>query len=1008
MMQDRSRRQGNVITWVVLSSIVFAALLLGIASFGGSDQPPGGMEPFPGGNAGREDENPDCISLIQSDYIEGRITLDESILLQLRAIYEADQLPASYRSTTSIYEGTWVMRDIAEAWYDLQPETQAAVLEYLGAGEWEAEISGLPLEGAASLAAPARVQAQNTPSPTATPDPDEILTLETAHFYIKYRRADEHIAELTAEGLEDAYDHFLETPENGGLGFDAPGTLAHDGRYFVRISTLDNCILGHAIPLNYVMQGYSGPHLEITNRTACNNSPISDDDLQSTAVHEFFHVIQFGYDWQEDLWWMEATAKWAEQEVYECEDSYADFAGRYLLGHPELPLDFEVPANEQNPPAHRRLHVYAAGLFAIHLSNEYGADIVADIWDRASGSTTAVEAVNAEVAEREDLDAGQNAGWEWVWPEFIQRNYQGDYSAVKTILEPYKGRIPTDLLHPDENGESLHVGALEHLSAAYVRIESDAVPSHGDWILHVEIEAGAAGAVPESLVSIAVRPDGTTIVDEHAARSGQQEGDTLVLEFGGFGRTLDAVVLAFGNPDTIAGASFELTASLREDTVAPVGSAAGSVTILVTDISGSMDEDWHGQTKMEGARDAALRIVNMLEQESAFSSVDHQAGVVSFSDYAEMIVPLTADFEDLRDGLRSLQPMDMTNLGAGLILANDMLEDVKDDLPRYIILLSDGINNEGLSNADILAGPAAYAADQGACIYTVGFGDASSLDEDLLRAIAGRSDCGAYYHAESMQALSQAYIRIRHEAAGAIISELHDRIHQDETVTAAPLQVPEAQGELHLSLHWPGSALDLLLQDPLGRAVDATYPGASLAVYDDMINLIVADPMPGEWPLAVYGRDVPEGELEFGVVASVRESTFPQASGGGGAGVVLILLALAAGGVWLAATRRTRTRPAGAAALLVVESGPLHGQRVPLTAAGITIGRGASCRLRLADPAVSRRHARIRFAQGAWFLQDQGSAGGTLVNGQRFTAGRLHTGDRISIGNSTILFTLAA
>ena len=1007
-MQDRSRRQRNVITWVILTSVVFALLLIALAATGGSGGSPPATTPFTPPYDPEDAAPPDSFSLIQADLIQGTINLDEAVLLQLQAIYEADQLPAPYRSTTPIYEGTWVMRGIAEAWDDLLPETREAVLDYLGAGEWENEINGLPVNGAASMASLAPVQAQNTPAPTNTPDPNEVLTMETAHFYIRYRRADEHIADLTAEGLEDAYDHFLEAPEDGGLGFDAPGTLAHDGRYFVRITTLNNCILGHAIPINYVMRGYSGPHLEITNQATCNNNPISDNDIQSTAVHEFFHVIQFGYDWEEDLWWMEATAKWAEQEVYAWETSYADFAGKYLLGHPELPLDFQVPANEQNPPAHRRLHVYAAGLFAVHLSNEYGADIVEDIWDRASGSTTAVAAVNAELAQREGLDAGQNAGWAAVWPAFIQRNYRGDYPGVKTILEAYKGRIPTGLLHPDESGTSLHVGALDHLSAAYVRIESDAVPAQGSWILHVEIEAGAAGALPKSLVSLAIRPDCTTLVDEEAARSGQLENGILELEFGGFGSTINAVVLAFGNPDTAASASFELEASLREDTTAPEGTAAGSVTILVTDISGSMDEYWHGQTKIEGARDAALRIVNMLEQESAFSSVDHQAGVVSFSDYAEMIVPLTTDFNDLRDGLRSLQPMDMTNLGAGLIVANDMLEDVEDDLPRYIILLSDGINNEGLSNADILAGPAAYAGEQGACIYTVGFGDATNLDEDLLRAIADRSDCGAYYHAESMQALADAYIRIRHEAAGAIISEQHERIHQDETVTAEPLQVPEAQDEMHLSLSWAGSALDLLLQDPLGRTVDETYPGASLAVYDDMINLIVANPMPGEWPLAVFGREVPEGELEFGVVASVREQTLPPSTGGGGAGIAVILLALAAGTVWLVASRRSRPGHAAAAALLIVESGPLAGQRIPIPAAGITIGRSSTSQLRLADPAVSRRHARIRYAEGAWFLQDQGSSGGTYVNGHRFTAGRLQSGDRIAIGNSTLHFTRTA
>ena len=37
--------------------------------------------------------------------------------------------------------------------------------------------------------------------------------------------------------------------------------------------------------------------------------------LRVTAAHEFFHAIQFGYDYAEDGWLMEATATWVEERV---------------------------------------------------------------------------------------------------------------------------------------------------------------------------------------------------------------------------------------------------------------------------------------------------------------------------------------------------------------------------------------------------------------------------------------------------------------------------------------------------------------------------------------------------------------------------------------------------------------------------------------------------------------------------------------------------------------------
>jgi pSer/pThr/pTyr-binding forkhead associated (FHA) protein len=71
---------------------------------------------------------------------------------------------------------------------------------------------------------------------------------------------------------------------------------------------------------------------------------------------------------------------------------------------------------------------------------------------------------------------------------------------------------------------------------------------------------------------------------------------------------------------------------------------------------------------------------------------------------------------------------------------------------------------------------------------------------------------------------------------------------------------------------------------------------------------------------------------------------------------------------------------------------------------GYQIGRGSACDLRLPDHAISRQHARIRYAQGGWFLQDMDSTGGTFVNGQRVGATRLNPGDSIQIGSATFTF----
>jgi len=93
-------------------------------------------------------------------------------------------------------------------------------------------------------------------------------------------------------------------------------------------------------------------------------------------------------------------------------------------------------------------------------------------------------------------------------------------------------------------------------------------------------------------------------------------------------------------------------------------------------------------------------------------------------------------------------------------------------------------------------------------------------------------------------------------------------------------------------------------------------------------------------------------------------------------------------------------------ASLEVARGDLAGRSIPVAGPDFMIGRGAGCHLQLVDLKASRQHARLRFAQGIWFIQDPNSVGGTFVNGQRVKASRLNAGDQITIGDTTFIFRL--
>lgn len=66
-----------------------------------------------------------------------------------------------------------------------------------------------------------------------------------------------------------------------------------------------------------------------------------------------------------------------------------------------------------------------------------------------------------------------------------------------------------------------------------------------------------------------------------------------------------------------------------------------------------------------------------------------------------------------------------------------------------------------------------------------------------------------------------------------------------------------------------------------------------------------------------------------------------------------------------------------------------------------TIGRSEQNDIAIADPEVSRRHARITFQDGAFLLEDLGSTNGTFVNGRRLnTPTPLKDGDIIYLGET--------
>ncbi|MCB5191292.1 FHA domain-containing protein [Methylobacillus arboreus] len=74
----------------------------------------------------------------------------------------------------------------------------------------------------------------------------------------------------------------------------------------------------------------------------------------------------------------------------------------------------------------------------------------------------------------------------------------------------------------------------------------------------------------------------------------------------------------------------------------------------------------------------------------------------------------------------------------------------------------------------------------------------------------------------------------------------------------------------------------------------------------------------------------------------------------------------------------------------------------PLGQQRLTIGRRSNCDIRLENLAVSGEHAAVVAVDDAFYIEDNQSTNGTMVNGQAITRHQLQDGDMIGLGRHQI------
>jgi len=158
---------------------------------------------------------------------------------------------------------------------------------------------------------------------------------------------------------------------------------------------------------------------------------------------------------------------------------------------------------------------------------------------------------------------------------------------------------------------------------------------------------------------------------------------------------------------------------------------------VVLDRSGSMEG-----AKIEKARQAACIAIDKLGDDDIFSLVtyDNETDVL----IAPERIGNSSRREELKTRINRIRPGGGTALHAGVMMgAKQVRRFLEKERVNRIILLSDGLANQGPSSTSELAGLGRELRGEGIAVSTIGLGD--DYNEDLMTALAESSNANYYY-----------------------------------------------------------------------------------------------------------------------------------------------------------------------------------------------------------------------------------------------------------------------
>lgn len=165
----------------------------------------------------------------------------------------------------------------------------------------------------------------------------------------------------------------------GAMKFRRPlpdGNRGGDSRFDVYLKDLGTGFYGYCTAENRARATTASSYCVLDNDFAAGQFPTGtpESNLRVTAMHEFFHAVQFAYDYTEDPWLMESTATWIEERLANDVNDNRQYLSYSQMYAPSIPLDtWSSTYNYQ----------YGNWVFWEYLSSQYGNKIVRKVWNAA-------------------------------------------------------------------------------------------------------------------------------------------------------------------------------------------------------------------------------------------------------------------------------------------------------------------------------------------------------------------------------------------------------------------------------------------------------------------------------------------------------------------------------------------------------------------------------------------------------------------------------------------------